>query len=87
MITQHPDYENGKGYAGAWGFRPGSQIALLIEYIREENRAKYGCDYRLQRTGKNKFVAVPGDRSDYGVKYAVAASAKFKTRVVAEITK
>lgn len=89
MITEHPDYDNAKGYADAWGFRLGSQIANLIDYIRDEFRAKYGCDYRLRRIGKNKFEVIPGTHSDgtpatYGIDYAIAASlsGRFKTRVI-----
>lgn len=68
-------------YASQWGFRCGSGIANLIGYIRDEYRAKYGCDYRLHRTGKNKFIAVPGDHSSYGVDYVVAHADRFKCQV------
>jgi len=88
MIKEVPDYDNAKGYADAWGFRLGSQIANLIDYIRDEFRVKYGCDYRLRRTGKNKFIVLPGTNingtpATCELCYVVAASlsGKFKTTV------
>ncbi len=70
-----------RSYASQWGFRPKSEIAKLIDYIRDEYRAKYQTDYRLRRLGKNRFLAIPGDCGDYGVKYAVDAAQRFSTAV------
>jgi len=86
IVRQIPDHwrDNCRCYASHWGFRCGSKIAKLIEYIRDEHRAKYGTDYRLRRLGKNRFLAVPGDFSSFGVSYAVVASQKFNTSVVCE---
>jgi hypothetical protein len=83
-VVQMSDHwrEDYRCYASQWGFRCGSEIAKLIDYIRDEYRAKYGCDYRLRRVGKNQFVAIPG-KSSYGVSYAVEASKLFKTSVTA----
>lgn len=69
-------------YASQWGFRCGSEIAKLIEFVRDEHRAKYGIDYRLRRLGKNRFLVVPGDRSDYGIEYVVEAAQRFRTTVI-----
>jgi hypothetical protein len=52
-----------------------------MDFIRDEHRAKYGRDYRLRQTGKNRFIAVPGDHSDFGVSYAVEAAQRFNTSV------
>ena len=73
--------EDFRSYASQWGRRPHSEVALLIDFLRDTRRAKYGVDYRLVRLGKNKFQAVPGDNSDYGVAYAVSDSGKFNTHV------
>lgn len=69
-------------YAQGWGFRPGSAVAKLIDFVREERRAKYGTDYRLERIGKNRFRAVPGDKSDYGVLLAINHSSQFEVVVL-----
>jgi hypothetical protein len=87
-IPERPDYwrEDFRCYASQWGYRCGSEIAKLIDYIREEYRVKYGCDYRLRRIGKNRFEAIPGkDGSVYGISYAVEASKKFRTTVTCEV--
>jgi hypothetical protein len=36
-------------YASEFGFRCGSEIAMLIDFIRDEFRVKYGDDYILLR--------------------------------------
>lgn len=82
-----PDYDNAKGYADAWGYRLGSGVANLIDFLREEHRVKYACDYRLRKIGKNKFAAVPAEPTKYssgvfGISYAVEESSKFGVSVV-----
>jgi hypothetical protein len=73
--------------ASQWGYRCGSEIAKLIDFIRDEYRVKYGVEYRLRKIGKNQFLAVPGDKSDFGVSYAVDAAQKFHTSVTCGPTK
>ena len=68
-------------YASQWGFRCGSEIATLMDFIRDKYRAKYGFDYRLRRIGKNRYLVVPGDTSSYGVSFAIEASKEFDTTV------
>lgn len=85
MINREPDYTNAKGYADAWGFRLGSAIANLIDYLREEYRDKYACDYRFLRVGKNKFKIIPGDCDsgfEYVVEHVEECKHQFKTTVV-----
>lgn len=75
-----------RSYGSQWGFRPGSEIDKLMDYAREEFRAKYVSDYRLRRIGKNKYVVVGGDHSNYGVNIIleIANSKKFKTTITAQ---
>ena len=79
-----PDYDNAKGYADAWGYRLGSPVASLIDAAREEYRAKYGCDYRLVRTGKNKYRITAGDRGSYGYTYLRDNAARFGVNIESE---
>ena len=68
LYEPYPDYECRAGYANAWGYRNGSNVAKLIDYIRDEHRAKYGLDYRLVRLGKNRYKAIPGNDAAYDTK-------------------
>lgn len=82
-----PDYDNARGYADAWGYRLGSGAANLIDWVRDEYRAKYGTDYRLRRIGKNKYMAVPAEPAEYssgtyGIPYVCEHAGKFGTTVV-----
>jgi hypothetical protein len=83
-MRQQPDHWRASklGYAAQFGFRPESGVGRLIDFIRDEHRAKYGCDYRLRRIGKNRFTAVKGDHSDYGVSFAADCADRFGTQVV-----
>lgn len=86
IIRQVSDHwrEDFRCYASQWGYRCDSQIAKLIDYIRDEFRAEYAVDYRLRRTGKNKFVAVSGDHSDFGIHIMLREAPKFKVTVVGQ---
>lgn len=70
-------------YTEFYGFRRDSQVARLVDYVCDEFRAKYGCDYRLKRVGKNRFVVVPGDCGDYGVRYVLESVKLFGTTITA----
>jgi hypothetical protein len=82
-----PDYSGARGYADAWGYRLGSGVANLIDFLRDEHRVKYGCDYRLRKIGKNRFAAVPAEPTKhssgiFGIRYAVEEASKFGVSVV-----
>lgn len=69
-------------YASQWGFRCDSEIAKLICYVRDEYRAKYGCDYLLERIGKNKFKVISGHKSSFGIEYILNESKNFGVKIV-----
>lgn len=70
LYEPFPNYERYGYYANAWGYRNGSNVAKLIDHIRDEYRAKYGMDYRLIRLGKNRYRAIPGNDATYTSKSA-----------------
>lgn len=70
LYEPFPDYSRCRGYADAWGYRLGSNVAKLIDYLRDEHRAKYGLEYRLIRIGKNKYRVIPGNDHFYDTKSA-----------------
>ena len=71
-------------YAEHWGFRPGSGVAMLIHYLRDTWRVKYGLELILHRVGKNTFEARVGSRSDFGVSYALEYAKYFAVTVIKE---
>lgn len=76
-----PDFRG--GYASQWGFRPNSDVARLINHLRDEFRAFYNGDYALVRIGKNRWRAVEiGDHGPYWADYAVQEAPKFNLSVV-----
>jgi hypothetical protein len=63
------DIPYGRSYAELYGFEPDSPVANLIDWIREEYRAKYGCDYRLIPHDDGSWEPVPGRSGTYGYAY------------------
>ena len=51
-------WEDKKTYGEGFGFRAGSKVCQLVNWLREEHREKYGQDYLLVRHGKGKVTAV-----------------------------
>ena len=63
-----PDYwrEDFRCYGSQWGYEPESAICNLIDFARDEYRAKYGTDYRLDRDGDGwRIVQGRDDRGNY----------------------
>lgn len=52
--------QDAAGYCDQWGYRPQSAVGQLIDHLRAEHRVKYGCNYRLERMGKNHFRVLAG---------------------------
>jgi hypothetical protein len=76
------EVQNAQGDSEYYGFSASSEIGKLINYVRDEYRAKYGVDYKLSRIGKNQWIVHPGTTSDYGVEIVNTASVLFNTRVI-----
>jgi len=81
--------EDFRSYASQWGYEPESPVAKLIDFVRDEYRAKYGCDYLLTREGEAYRVS-PGSRSDgsvslYGESHLLADAARFGVSILPSV--
>ena len=83
MIVTSTDWLDGeKCYAERFGFKCGSDVANLINHVRESRRAKYEVNYKLEHIGKNKFKVVSGNKSDFGVKIILEEAKSFNVEII-----
>jgi hypothetical protein len=61
--------EDFRSYCTQWGYSPRSGAGKLIDFLRDEHRIKYGCEYRLRRIARKHWQVVSGSRSAFGIEY------------------
>jgi hypothetical protein len=74
--------EDFRCYGSQWGYEPGSPVCNLIDFVRDEYRAKYGSDYRLVRVDAEKYQVDHGRKQDgseclYGEEFLLEHAPRF----------
>ena len=79
--------EDFRCYGSQWGYEPGSPVCNLIDFVRDEQRAKYGADYRLELLADGSYQICVGRSNGgevhcFGEEYLMEHAQRFGVRVL-----